>query len=107
MKTNEHSKAFKAMNLLNEIGFNIEIVDGRYVNKQYAPLNDEFLTERELIKWARIYSSEGQRTPIKRNVKEFRHRNNRAKTREDIHRENFDSFSQGELRKDEDIWNWD
>ena len=105
MKTNEHNKAFKVMNLLNEIGFNIELVDGKFVsfNQGY----EEILSDRQVIKWARIYSSEGQRTPIKRNVKEFRHRNNRAKTREDIHRENFDSFSQGELRKDEDIWNWD
>ena len=107
MKTNEHSKAFKAMKHLNELGFDIEIVDGKYVYKHYAPLKDEILSERDIIKLAKVYSNEGQRTPAKANTKEFRHRNNRAQTRQDIHNENFDSFFQKKLRRDENIWNWD
>lgn len=40
-------------------------------------------------------------------VKEFRHKNNRAKTKELIQSDDFDSFSPKKLAKDENIWNWD
>ena len=97
------SKFERALNTLLDIGFDIECVNGKYVHRYN--IHEEVLSEREIIKWANAYLS--RNNPVRKNTKEFRHRNNRAQTRQDIHNENFDSFFQKELRRDENIWNWD
>jgi hypothetical protein len=45
--------------------------------------------------------------PWNSTVKEFRHRNNRAKTKELMNSENYDTLGPKSLAKDENIWNWD
>ena len=64
-------------------------------------------TDREVINLAREYTSEGQRTNIKKNVKEFDHRKNRAKTRELMAHENYEDIPKNDKVHKEDIWSWD
>lgn len=69
---------------------------------------DEKLSGREIIKMARIYTSDNnQNTAMKRSLKHFRNRKNRSKTREDLSHDRFDNFDKNKLRQDDDSWNWD
>lgn len=67
---------------------------------------DEEISAREMIKKASYYTSENNSRNYKKDAKKYRHKNNRQRTREDIFSENFDNFSDGELRDDEDMMNW-
>lgn len=69
---------------------------------------EDTMTARELIKSAKVYSSENnQNTAIKRNVKKFDNDKNRTATRDAIKSENFDKIPQrGKVAMD-DIWGWD
>lgn len=62
---------------------------------------------RELVNFARIWTSEGQNTPTKKLVKEFDKKKNRQATRQAIHHKNYDKIPQNEKVKQEDVWNWD
>lgn len=64
-------------------------------------------TDREIIKFAREYTSERTQTPIKKNVKEFDRRGNRAKTKELLHHEKYEDIPQNDKVHKEDIWGWD
>lgn len=96
----------KALKILKEQGYKVEKIGKEYYFG-YDSIDDEPISPRELIHIAREYTSEGRNTNVKKNVKHYRHRKNRNSTREDIQKERFDNFSQGYLRKDDDIWSWD
>lgn len=99
----------KALEILKLHSYQIYKLNGKYYQRSYSgSIPDEEISKKEIIKKAKIYtSSNNQNTAMKSGMKEFRHRNNRAQTKQDIHRENFDSFSKNKLRKDENSWNWD
>ena len=99
----------EAIKILKRCGYKPEKVkDGWLVHHGYHPSDGEIMTNRELIKHAKIWTSENhQTTKMKGNMKYFRHRNNRAKTKEDISKENWDNFDKNQLRRDENSWNWD
>jgi hypothetical protein len=61
-------------------------------------------TPTSFVSYAKCVTS-GQ--PWNKNVKYFRHRNNRAKTKSLIDSENYDALDPKSLAKDENIWNWD
>lgn len=93
----------EALKILKEQGYSFEVCGKKYYQ---LPGYYEY-SARQLIKWAKCYTSEHKfNTAWKSPLKEFRHRKNRAKTKDDIHHERFDNFGKG-LRKDEDPWNWD
>ena len=88
----------------------IELVGKNLYKVKYKGfiLEEENVTARELIKMAKIYSSENnQNTAIKKNVKKFDNDKNRAATRDVIKTEDFDKIPQNGKVKPEDIWSWD
>lgn len=94
----------KALNILKCRGWKIEYKNGKYY-KDWGFLVEE-ITPREIVRIARLYTSDNKsNTVIKSGMKEFRHRKNRTKTREDLKHERYDNFGKG-LRKDENPWNW-
>lgn len=70
-------------------------------------LNDyDILTDREVVSFARDrHRMTG--TSIKKNVKKFSNKKNRAATRDAIKSENFDIIPQNKPTKTDDIWSWD
>lgn len=101
--------AKEAVKILRREGYDVEKEGKLYwVTYEGRAWYDKPITAREMIKQAKIYTSENnQNTAMKKKLKHFRHRNNRAKTRENLDTENYDAFPQGKLAKDEDPWNWD
>lgn len=69
--------------------------------------NPDTSSDRELCNLAKEFTSEGNRTNIKKNTKWDRHKTNRAKTRELLGKENYDDFPSNGLAKDSDPWSWD
>jgi len=96
----------EAVKILKDQGYFVDKVNGIFYIK-YPTMTSEAMSAREVIKIAKIYTSEGQRNNIKKNVKQQRHERNRAKTRQLIEKEEFDAFYYNKLAKDDDIWNWD
>jgi len=64
-------------------------------------------SDRELIKMARTYTSEGQRTNVSKHVKWERNYKNRAKTKQLIQSGEYDRFPTNQLAADGNRWNWD
>lgn len=63
---------------------------------------------RELIKFAKVYSSDNpQHTAIKRSLKKYTHRRNRSHTRDLINMEDFDKIPQNQLIHKENPRGWD
>lgn len=67
-----------------------------------------FYTARELIKWAKCYTSENNRTTaMKRNIKKYDRIKNRRATKKAIKEERWDDIPLNGKVKEEDSWNWD
>lgn len=64
------------------------------------------MTDREVVKLARN-RNRLVGTSIKKNVKTFSNKKNRAATRDAINSQNFDRIPQNEPTKTDDIWSWD
>lgn len=96
----------KAIKILRQKGYRVTKIDGLW-EVCYPKYSPDFYTDRELINLARIYTSEGQRTPIKANIKYYRHRDNRHHTKQDLAHGEYDNFYFNKLRKDSNIWDWD
>ena len=62
-------------------------------------------TPRDLVKFAKDMSENVMRGG--KDLKEYQHRGNRAKTRQDIANECYENFSKNKPRHHEDIWGWD
>jgi len=104
-KDNTLMNVKESLKHLRKIGYHVDQIEEGWMieRSQYW-----VLTDRELVKMAKAYSSENNHnTAIKKPLKHFRHRNNRSRTRQDLHAERFDNFSRNKLRRDENPWNWD
>lgn len=100
--------AEKAYEILKLNGWLIYKDGNKYFQKSGGGnWTDEEISPRALIKKASYYTSENSSSSSKKSAKKYRHKNNRQATKQDIHHEKFDNFSNNELREDEDIWNWD
>ena len=77
---------------------NWEVV-GRYKLK--------LMSDRQLINYAREFTSERNRTQVKATVKKFTHRGNRSRTRQWIEKRQYDRFTNQHLAYVEDEWAWD
>lgn len=94
-----------ALKILRRQGFKVQgsrnnwIVKGAYPPKKRS--------DRELIKLARTYTSEGQRTNISKLTKWERNYKNRAKTKQLIQSGKYDRFPTNQLAADGNRWNWD
>lgn len=76
--------------------------------KKLIDINNKILSSRELIKWAKIYTSDNnQETKLKSLVKFCDHRKNRRKTRQLIKHELYDRIPSKKNVHKENIRNWD
>ena len=98
----------KATKILREQGYYVEKLSKKEFILGFSKRDQDcsVVDARNLISRARIYTSEGQKLPIKDNVKHFDKRRNRQRTNQAIHHEEFDKFPKGKIYK-EDIWSWD
>lgn len=70
--------------------------------------NKDRYTPRELIKWAKGYTSDSPgRTPFKKPLKEYQAKRDRRKTKQAIKHENIDSIPLNKPLHEENRWNWD
>ena len=107
------NKIQRAIKILNEQGYDVVKAPNKkgiyYIDWGISPYTSErfieYFNERELIKRAKIYRENVR--PWAKNLKEERNYENRAKTKQDINRENWDNFSKNKLRADGNPWNWD
>ena len=104
----------EAKKIILERGFvnKIEFVKGRKKSQDRWILkfdwSEDVLSNRELIKRARIFTSENnQNSSFKGNLKEESRTKERASERDAINREDFDSIPQNGVVKTGDPWNWD
>jgi hypothetical protein len=95
----------QALKILKDGGFKIEKSGKNYIYR--TSIGDFLYSPRELVNFARTYTSEGQRLSFKKNVKTYSNKKNRTQTREDIHHERFENFDYNKPRKKDNIWNWD
>lgn len=94
-----------ALKILLEQGYRIEkLEDGNYSWNLIT--ENEILTPRQIIKIARNYTSYGNRSSTKEDLKYFDKRRNRQKTNQAIIHEEFDKFSKGKIHN-ENVWDWD
>jgi uncharacterized protein with WD repeat len=79
-----------------------------YIEKDWRG-EDKTYTARELIKLAKVWSSENnQETSIKKNIKHFSNRKNRTHTRDALSTHDFDKIpSVNNVVAEDDRWNWD
>ena len=105
-----------AIKHLKSIGFFVENFGKNYkirrIGRSETPWSaQDFYTARELIKFAKSYSSENnQNTALKNNLKTFDKSKNRAKTRNLTSvkdEEKLDEFGPNAKIKRENRWNWD
>ena len=106
-----------AIKHLKSIGFFVEPLAGKLYNIRRIGTSDHpwyskgARTARELINFARVYSSENnQHTAIKKNVKRCDKAKNRAATRNLLNtrdEERIDLLGPKVKAKQEDIWMWD
>ncbi len=100
----------KALIRLKQVGwFKIVKINDNLYQDHYSDGTPVDYTARELIKLAKVYSSENpQETSIRHNLKRFSNRRNRAKTRDILTTEMFDDLpnKNSHLAKD-DRWSWD
>jgi hypothetical protein len=88
---------------IEPIGKNRYLVAHKY---DFLPKSE--MTAREIIKEAKIYSSENpQNTAIKTIVKHYGKRKDRRATRDLIIKEDFDNIPTNSRVSDSDIWDWD
>lgn len=98
----------KAMKILREQGISVEQDDKNFILEYKGFDFYETLSGRELIKYAKNYTSENNRnTSFKSSVKHFDNRKNRQATREKLSHEMYDDIPQNGKVKQENIWNWD
>lgn len=100
----------KAIKILREQGYFVEQIsknEFRVSQSKKESAYDDYLDGHELVRRAKIWTSEGQRLPFKENVKHFDKRRNRQKTNQAIHHEEFDKFPSNKKIYEEDIWSWD
>lgn len=98
----------KAIKILRNIGYSVEILTRKQYKIQFSKSDPEIISARELIKRARIYSSDNkQTTSIKKNIKKIGKRKNRAKTKQIIYHEQFEKLDNKKPVYKEDHWNWD
>lgn len=104
------AEAIKHLKKIKSYVHSIEPIGKNLYKVKYAAwcIDEENRTARELIKWAKAYSSENnQNTTIKRHVKKFDNDKNRSATRDALRTEEFDKIPQhGKVAMD-DQWNWD
>lgn len=99
----------KAIKILKEQGYFVDQIsknEFRVSDSRRETKYDDYLDGHELVRRAKIWTSEGQNLRFKKNVKHFDKRRNRQKTNQAIHHEEFDKFPKGKIYK-EDIWSWD
>jgi hypothetical protein len=71
-------------------------------------IDEEMITARKLIKWAKAYSSENnQNTALKKNLKRFDKKKNHTATRDALKTEEFDKIPQHGKVSQDNYWNWD
>jgi uncharacterized protein with WD repeat len=71
-------------------------------------LQEDTMTAREIIKSAKAYSSENnQETAIKKNLKKYSNCKDRAATRDNLRKEEFDKIPSKKRVKEDDRWSWD
>lgn len=106
----------EAIKHLKSIGFFVEPLfpSGykiRKIGQSDYPWNDDIYSSRELVKFAKCYSSENnQNTAFKKMIKTFDKSKNRAKTRNLLaakDEEKLDEFGPNAKILQEDRWNWD
>lgn len=96
----------KALKILKSKGYQFQKIDGQWFmigdwGEPY-PYDD-----RALINFAREFTSEGQRTPVKSNVKSVGKRKERQRVREALAHDRYDDIPLKKPIHKEDIWNWD
>lgn len=99
----------KAIKILKEQGYFVDQIsknEFRVSVSRRETLYDDYLNGHELVRRAKLWTSESQHTSFKESVKHFDKRRNRQKTNQAIHHEEFDKFPKGKIYK-EDIWSWD
>lgn len=106
----------KALKILKDKGWHLQKEENlgdkrgqpRYIEKSSIDGKPWVYTQREVIKWARVYTSDNnQNTKFKEPLKEFDHIKNRRATKKAIKEENFDSIPQNDKVKEENPYNWD
>ena len=98
--------AKNALKHLRSIGYDIIQIGDKYHWNRNTFV--DILTSRQLIKMAKSYTSENnQTTSIKKKVKYYHRRKNRAKLREALNHENYDDIPLNDDLYIEDCWNWD
>lgn len=88
----------------------IEPIGKNLYKVKYAAwiIDEEERTARQLIKWAKVYTSDSkQNTMIKRNIKHFDHKKNRSATRDAINSNDFEKIPQQGKVSVENPYNWD
>lgn len=108
----------EAIKILRREGYTVALEENlgdkkvqRYIiDREFSCPNDKpfLMTARELIKWARCYTSENNHnSAIKRNIKEFDHIKDRRATKRAIKEERWDDIPLKGKVKEENPWNWD
>ena len=93
----------KQGNYVHQIGRDKYIISDSKIPQPY----DREYDGRDLVNYAKIYTSEGQKTSIKRDLKYADKRKNRSATRQALSGENYDLFFFNKKAKQDDIWYWD
>lgn len=105
-----------AIKHLKSIGWFVEpIFPNRYnirrIGQSDYPWTGKGYSARELVKFAKCFSSENnQSSAMKKNIKKFDKKKNRAKTRNLLaskDEEKLDEFGPTVKVKEENPWNWD
>lgn len=79
-----------------------------FLLKRPGWIEDSIYSYSDLVSLARGYTSDDLRnTKIKKAVKTFTHKKNRAATKQKISHENWDDIPSKDFTKSDNIWNWD
>ena len=95
----------QAIQFLRDKGYTVDRYNKVYLVSYATGREPWSYTPRELVKMAKAYSENVIRGGT--DLKEYQHRGNRAKTRQDIARECFENFSKNKSRHHEDPWIYD
>ena len=79
-----------------------------FTNGRVIDIYHWLYTARELIKWAREYTSDSKRnTKLKSTIKFFDHRKNRRRTKQCLKHKLYDNIPSKKAVYRENRWNWD
>ena len=98
----------EALKILKREGYRIEKAGDKYIDLPESGRKQYEYSARQIIKWARIYTSaDKRRTSLKGTLKYYHKRKNRRISKNKINHKKYDDLSSNKEVYKENIRNWD